>query len=66
MRNLLSESEVDILTLIAEGLLDKQIAHVRGTAFQTVKNQVQNILKKLKAETRAHAVYKAMKVGIID
>lgn len=61
----LSPREVEVLTLVAQGLANKEIAVRIGTADGTVKMHVQNILAKLDATDRTHAVTIALKRGII-
>jgi len=61
----LTPREVEVLTLVAQGLANKQIATRLGTASGTVKVHVQNILSKLEATDRTHAVTIALQRGII-
>jgi len=61
----LTPREVEVLTLVAQGLANKQIATRLGTASGTVKIHVQNILGKLEATDRTHAVTIALQRGII-
>jgi DNA-binding NarL/FixJ family response regulator len=62
----LSEREVDVLRLIAAGNSNKQIADHLFVAEATIKSRVTNILSKLGASDRAHAVTIALKRGIIE
>lgn len=62
----LSEREIDVLRLIAAGNSNKQIADRLFVAEATIKSRVTNILSKLGANDRAHAVTIAAKRGIID
>ena len=52
----LSAREIDVLRLIGEGNANKQIADKLLIAETTVKNHISNILSKLGANDRAHAV----------
>jgi two-component system, NarL family, response regulator len=61
----LTPREVEVLTLVARGLGNKEIADELGTASGTVKMHVQNILSKLKATDRTHAVTIGLQRGII-
>lgn len=61
----LTPREVEVLTLVARGLANKEIAARLGTADGTVKMHVQNILEKLDATDRTHAVTIALQRGII-
>jgi DNA-binding NarL/FixJ family response regulator len=62
----LTEREVDVLRLIASGNGNKQIADVLSISEATVKSRVTNILSKLGANDRAHAVTIGLKRGIIE
>ncbi len=61
----LTPREVEVLTLVANGLGNKEIADKLGTASGTVKMHVQNILEKLGAADRTHAVTIAVQRGIL-
>lgn len=61
----LTPRETQILTYIASGNTNKQIAHVLGISEQTIKNHVSSILRKLNANDRAHAVALAIRQGFI-
>src|SRR5438105_2011701 len=60
----LTPREIEVLTLVAKGLANKEIASKLGTASGTVKMQVQNILAKLDATDRTHAVTIGLQRGI--
>ena len=62
----LSPREVDVLRLIAGGNANKAIANQLSITEETVKGHVKNILAKLAASDRTHAVTIALKRGIID
>jgi len=57
--------ETQILNYIASGKTNKQIAQILLISEQTVKNHVSNILRKLNADDRAHAVARALNNGWI-
>ncbi|MDZ4818420.1 MAG: response regulator transcription factor [Planctomycetota bacterium] len=61
----LTAREVEVLELVAQGLANKEIAAKLGTASGTIKMHVQNILDKLDATDRTHAVTMAIRRGII-
>ena len=61
----LTTKEVQILTHIAGGNTNKQIATLLGISEQTIKNHVSAILRKLNANDRAHAVFLALRNGWI-
>ena len=52
----LTQRELQILSHIANGNTNKQVAHKLGISEQTIKNHVSAILRKLNANDRAHAV----------
>lgn len=62
----LTRKELQVLTLIAEGNSNKQIANALGISDQTIKNHVSAILRKINANYRAHAVYIAIRDGLIS
>ena len=61
----LSEREIEILRLIAQGASNREIAGTLFLAEGTVKNHVTNILGKLEARDRTQAALKARDSGII-
>jgi DNA-binding NarL/FixJ family response regulator len=62
----LSEREIEVLKLIAAGTSNKIIAATLSLAETTVKTHVQNILLKLGANDRTHAVTIALKRGYME
>ena len=62
---LLTPREVEVLELIAAGHSNKLIANHLSLAEETVKGHVKNILAKLHATDRTHAVTQGLKRGII-
>jgi DNA-binding NarL/FixJ family response regulator len=62
----LSSREIDVLRLIGEGNANKQIADKLSIGETTVKNHISNILSKLGANDRTHAVTIALQRGIIE
>ena len=62
----LSLREIEVLKLIAAGTSNKIIATRLNLAETTVKSHVQNILLKLDANDRTHAVAIAIKRGYIE
>lgn len=61
----LSPREQDILTLLAKGLTNKEIARVLKISQFTVRNHVIHVLGKLEASDRTEAVSIAMRQGIL-
>jgi DNA-binding NarL/FixJ family response regulator len=62
----LTQTEIRVLRLIAEGNANKEIAAQLTTSEDTVKGQVRNILSKLGAKDRTHAAMIGLKRGIIE
>ena len=58
----LTEQELELLGLIAEGLTNRQIGEQMFLAEKTVKNYVSNILSKLGLERRTQAAVLASKL----
>ena len=61
----LSAREIEVLELVVQGLLNKQIAHALNISEYTVKNHVRNILEKLGVEDRTQAATVSIQRGII-
>jgi len=64
-RSNLSDREYEVLTLMAQGKSNKAIAKQLNIAENTVKFHVANIMLKLGASDRTHAVVNALHQGII-
>jgi DNA-binding NarL/FixJ family response regulator len=62
----LTPAEIRVLRLIAEGNANKEIAAQLSVSEETIKGQVRNILSKLSASDRTHAVMIGLKRGIIE
>jgi two-component system, NarL family, response regulator len=62
----LTEREIEVLRLIAAGNPNKEIAAQLAIAEDTIKRHVTNILSKLGANDRTHAVTIGLKRGIIS
>jgi len=62
----LSEREIEVLKRVATGTSNKSIASQMSLSEATVKSHMQNILAKLEAKDRTHAVTIAMKRGFLD
>lgn len=63
---LLSPREAEVLTLIARGLLNKQIADRLGIGLTTVISHRRNIMQKLGLRSVAGAVIYALNMGYAD
>lgn len=62
----LTTRETEILTYMAKGYLNKQIAETLYISEQTIKNHITSILRKLDANARTQAVIIAIKRGLIS
>jgi DNA-binding NarL/FixJ family response regulator len=62
----LTAREIAVLRLIAAGNANKEIAAQLCVSDETIKSHVTNILEKLGANDRTHAVTTALKRGIIE
>ncbi len=62
----MTSREINVLRLIAAGNANKEIAAQLSIAEDTVKSHVTNILSKLGANDRTHAVTIGLKRGIIE
>jgi DNA-binding NarL/FixJ family response regulator len=62
----LTARQSEILEGIQEGLSSKRIAMRMNLAEGTVNNQVAAIMQLLHAESRSHAVAKAISLGLLD
>jgi DNA-binding NarL/FixJ family response regulator len=61
-----SARELEVLRFTAEGLANKEIAAELFLAEETVKAHMRNLLAKLHAKNRAHAVAISLREGWID
>jgi DNA-binding NarL/FixJ family response regulator len=59
----LSPREMEVLSYVAEGWSNKQVAAELHLSEQTVKNCLSDILRKLDAEDRTQAVVRALREG---
>ena len=62
----LTAREVEILTLLAAGLANKQIAYRIKISDKTVRNHITNIYEKLKVGDRSQAVLYAVRKGLVE
>jgi NarL family two-component system response regulator LiaR len=60
----LSEGEIDLLKLVAEGYTNRQIAEEMFWSETTVKRKLSDVFQKLHATDRAQAVAVAMRHGL--
>jgi len=62
----LTEREITVLRLVADGKTNKEIANSLDLSEKTVKNHVRNIFHKLQVYDRTQAAILAIRKGIID
>ena len=61
----LTPRQIDVLTLLAEGLPNKSIEDRLGIAERTVRSHLTELFAVLGAQTRTQAVLRAQKLGLI-
>ena len=61
-----SAREIEVLQLISEGLVNREIGQVLFLSEETVKSHVRHLLAKLQARSRAHAVAVGFRRGLIN
>ncbi len=62
----LTERENEVLTLVAEGLSNREIGEQLGISAKTVARHRENIMRKLGLHSRTQLVKYAIKMGLID
>jgi DNA-binding CsgD family transcriptional regulator len=61
----LTEREVEVLTQLASGMSNAQIADSLFISINTVKSHLKNVYGKLGVESRTRAVTRAMELGVL-
>jgi DNA-binding NarL/FixJ family response regulator len=61
----LTDREIEVLHLVAQGLGNREIGTRLFVSEETVKTHVKMLLEKLGARSRAHAVARALRGGLI-
>lgn len=64
-KGVLTDREVEVLSLIAKGLSYDETSNVLGISKNTVPVHIRNIYRKLHAANRSEAVYEARLIGLI-
>jgi DNA-binding NarL/FixJ family response regulator len=62
----LSQRQIDVLLLLAEGHANKVIRHRLGIAERTVRSHLTEIYQALGAHSRVHAILRAREMGVIE
>jgi two-component system NarL family response regulator len=62
----LTERELEVLKLVAQGMSNREIAEELFISENTVKNHVRNILEKLHLHSRMEAVVYAVREKLLD
>lgn len=65
MRQVLSEREMEVVRLVAEGLSNKEISSRLSLSDKTVKNHISHILAKLKLTARTQVAVLAIRGGLV-
>jgi len=64
-QQVLSSREIEVLTLVAEGMRNREIAMALGISEETVQVHVKHILHKLEVKDRSAAITTGIRRGII-
>ena len=59
-RRVLTDRETAVISLVQQGLRNKQIAYALGMSEETVKTHVKRSMRKLGAKNRTDAAFKAL------
>ena len=62
----ITRRELESLALIGMGLNNYEVAERLGVSVNTVRNHIWNLMQKLEANSRAHAIILAVQNGIIE
>jgi|SRR5579862_9391264 len=63
---MLTPREVEILAALGDGMSNKEVGRALGISAHTVKFHLETIFRKLDATSRAEAVAKGLRQGIIE
>lgn len=64
--SVLSDREIQVLNLIAQGLSPQEVASDLYISMHTVQAHIKNIYRKLSVNSRTKAIFKASKMGLIS
>jgi len=62
----LTKSEIEVLSLLSQGLTAKEISVIRYSSEATIKSHVAAILRKLGSRNRVEAIRKAREMSLIS
>jgi LuxR family maltose regulon positive regulatory protein len=62
----LSDRELEVLTLIAQGLTNNEISQKLHITVNTVKGHSRNIYAKLAVKNRSQAIFRARRIGLLS
>jgi len=62
----LTDREREVLTLVAEGMMNREIGERLGISPKTVARHRENIMRKLELHSRTELVKYAIRIGLID
>lgn len=65
MERFLTPKQLEVLSYMAQGFRNKEIAHKMGISISTVKLHVGGIYLRLQVDTRVAAILKAQKMGLV-
>jgi len=66
MTSALTERQIDVISLMAKGKSNKEIANDLELAEATVKMHITNIMRTLEVNNRTQAVVKAERLGLVE
>jgi DNA-binding CsgD family transcriptional regulator len=61
----LTPHQIELLQCLAEGMSDKEVARAFGIGLRTVKTHLQQIRGRLGARNTTHAVFIALRLGLL-
>jgi DNA-binding NarL/FixJ family response regulator len=61
----LSERELEVLTLLIDGLSNREMADKLGVSVETIKTHMRHVMEKLAVSDRTQAAIKALRFGLI-
>ena len=62
----LTKSEIEVLSLLSQGLTAREISLIRFSSEATIKSHVAAILRKLESRNRVEAIRKARQISLIS